>query len=120
MNCEIELDLSWTKDCELMEYSGILAGCLFFHSKKLTVILQEVLFFKCFFLGEIKDFNALINNKPFFDQPVKNKQEEYEKLVKILRNNDYATGNLLDYLYHQNYYMLIGISLSRQTNRTTY
>ena len=26
---------------------------------------------------EIKDFNALINNKPFFDQPVKNEQETY-------------------------------------------
>ena len=24
-------------------------------------------------LVEVKDFNALINNKPFFDQPVKNK-----------------------------------------------
>ena len=30
---------------------------------------------------EIKDFNALIDNKPFFGQPVKNKQEAYEKLV---------------------------------------
>ena len=26
-------------------------------------------------LEEIKDFNALIDNKTFFDQPVKNKQE---------------------------------------------
>ena len=26
-------------------------------------------------LVEIKDFNALINNMPFFDQPIKNKQE---------------------------------------------
>ena len=26
-------------------------------------------------LVKIKDFNALINNKPFFDQPVKNKIE---------------------------------------------
>ena len=26
-------------------------------------------------LVEVKDFNALINNKPFFDQPVKNKQD---------------------------------------------
>ena len=26
-------------------------------------------------LVEIKDFNALIENKPFFDQPVKTKQE---------------------------------------------
>ena len=32
------------------------------------------------------------------------------------RNDDYTTGNLLDYLCHQNYYKLIGIDLSRQTN----
>ena len=35
-------------------------------------------------LVEIKDFNALVNNKPFFDQPVKNKQESYDKLIKII------------------------------------
>ena len=34
----------------------------------------------------------------------------------MLRNDDYTTGNLLDYLYHQKYYKLIGIDLSRQTN----
>ena len=65
---------------------------------------------------EIKDFNALINNQPFFDQPVKNKQEAYEKLIEMSRNDDYTTGNLLDFSYHQNYYKLIGIDLSRQTN----
>ena len=65
---------------------------------------------------EIKDFNALIDNKPFFDQPVKKKQETYEKLIKISRNDNYTTGNLLDYLSRQNYYKLIGIDLSRQTN----
>ena len=32
------------------------------------------------------------------------------------RNNDYTIKNLLDYLYHQNYYKLIGIDLPRQTN----
>ena len=31
-------------------------------------------------------------------------------------NYDYTTGNVLDYLYHQNYYKLIGIDLSRQKN----
>ena len=31
-------------------------------------------------------------------------------------NNYYTTGNLLDYLYHQNNYKLIGIDLSRKTN----
>ena len=33
-------------------------------------------------LVEIKDFNALIDNKPFFDQPVKNRQEADEKPVE--------------------------------------
>ena len=48
-------------------------------------------------LAEIKDFNTLIHNKPFFDQPVKNKQKAYEKLDEMSRNNDYTTENLLDY-----------------------
>ena len=41
-------------------------------------------------LVEIKDFNALIDNKPFFDQPVKNKQDAYEKIIEMSRNNDYT------------------------------
>ena len=32
------------------------------------------------------------------------------------KNDNYTTGNLLDYLYHQKYYTLIGIDLSRETN----
>ena len=64
-------------------------------------------------LVEIQDFIALINNKPFFDQPVKNKQEAYEKLIEMSRNDDYTTWDLLDFSYHQNYYKPIGIDLSR-------
>ena len=30
------------------------------------------------------------------------------------RYDDYTTGNLLDYLYHQNYYKLTGTGLSRK------
>ena len=67
-------------------------------------------------LVKIKDFTALIDSKPFFDQPVKNKQEAYEKLVKMSRNNEYTTGTLLDDLYHQKYYKLIDKDLSGQTN----
>ena len=37
-------------------------------------------------LVEVKEFNALIDNKPFFDQAVKNKQEAYEKLVEMFKN----------------------------------
>ena len=32
------------------------------------------------------------------------------------RNDDYTTGNLLDYLYRQKHYKRIGIDLSRWTN----
>ena len=32
-------------------------------------------------LVETKDFNALIDSKPFFEQALKNKQEAYEKLI---------------------------------------
>ena len=39
-----------------------------------------------------------------------------EKLIEISGDEDYTTGNLLDYLNHQNYYKLIGVDLSRQTN----
>ena len=34
------------------------------------------------------------------------------------RTDDYTTGNLLDFSYHQNYYKLIGIDSSRKTNTT--
>ena len=34
-------------------------------------------------LVKIQDVNALINNKPFIDQIIKNKQEAYEKLVEM-------------------------------------
>ena len=69
-------------------------------------------------LVEIKDFNALNDNKQFFDQPKKNKQEAYKKPIEVSRNNDYTTGNLVDYLNHQKHYNLIGINLSGQTNKT--
>ena len=61
---------------------------------------------------------TLIDNKPFFDQPVRNKQEAYEKLAEMLRKSDCTTENLLNYLYHQYYHKLICIDLSSQTNIT--
>ena len=62
----------------------------------------------------IKYFNVLIDNKPFFGQPVKSKQGAYEKPVEIFRNDDYKIGNLIDYSYHLNHYKLNSIDLSRQ------
>ena len=63
---------------------------------------------------EIKDFNVLIDEKSFFDVPVKNKEEAYEKIIEIIKNNDYTTGNLLDYKYFSKHYKLIAKDLSKQ------
>ena len=49
----------------------------------------------------------MYDSKPFFDYPVKNKQEAYEKLAEISRNDDYTAGNLLDSLYHQKYKIIV-------------
>ena len=46
---------------------------------------------------EIKDFNVLIDGKSFFDLPVKNEEEAYKEIIEISNNNDYTTGNLLDF-----------------------
>ena len=63
---------------------------------------------------EIKDFNVLVNGKSFFDVPVKNKEEAYKKIIEISKNNDYTTGNLLDYEYFSKHYKLIAIDLSKK------
>ena len=63
----------------------------------------------------IKDFNVLIDGKSFFDLPVKNEEEAYEKIIEMSNNNDYTTGNLLDFAYFKENYRLIAIDLSKQT-----
>ena len=181
-NCEIELDLSWTKDYVLIEFHDNVTGINFMitgtkrYVSVVTLCINDnvkfienikqgfkrtvswnkyrseitaqtknnldylidptfrninglfVLSFKngnddfirdsfdeyYMPLVEIKGFNALIDN-PLFDQPAKSKQEPHEKLVQMSRNNDYITGNILDYLYHQKY-KLAGVYLSRQKN----
>ena len=37
---------------------------------------------------------------------VKNKEETYEQIIEMSRNNDGRTGNLLDYEYFSKYYKL--------------
>ena len=56
----------------------------------------------------------LTDGKSFFDVPMKNKEEAYKKIMSISKNNDYTTGNLLDYEYFSKHYKLIAIDLSKQ------
>ena len=57
----------------------------------------------------------LIDQKPFFEIPIKNKEKTYQAITELIRNNDYATGNLLDYDYFSKHYKLITIDLIKQT-----
>ena len=63
---------------------------------------------------EMKDFNVLIDGKSFFEIPVKNKEKAYEAIIEMTKNNNYTTGNLLDYEYFKDHYKLIAIDLSKQ------
>ena len=62
----------------------------------------------------VKDFNVIIDKLASFDLPIKTEEEAYQKIIDISRNNEYATGNLLDYDYFKQYYKLIAIDLSKQ------
>ena len=62
----------------------------------------------------IKDFNVLIDVNRFFEVPVENKDETYEKIIEMSKTNGYTTGNLLNYEYFLKHYKLIAIDLSRQ------
>ena len=62
----------------------------------------------------VKDFNVIIDKLAFFDLNIKTEEEAYEKIIDISRNNEYTTGNLLDYDYFKKCYKLIVIDLSKQ------
>ena len=45
----------------------------------------------------VQDYNVIIDKLAFFDLPIKTEEEAYEKIIDTRRNNEYTTGNLLDY-----------------------
>ena len=47
--------------------------------------------------------------------PAKNEEATYEKIIEMSNNNDYTTGNFLDFSYFKENYKLIAIYLSKQT-----
>ena len=65
---------------------------------------------------EIKDYNIMINDDNFFDQPIKNNKVTYQNIRKIAtgQGDDYTTGCLLDYTYFTNTYKMIAVDLSKQ------
>ena len=62
----------------------------------------------------VKDYNVIIDKLAFFDLPMKTEEEAYEKIIDIGRNNEFTTGNLLDYDYFKKYNKLIAIDFCKQ------
>ena len=50
----------------------------------------------------LKSYNVIIDKLAFFDLPIKTEEEAYEKIIDISKNNEYTTGNLVDYDYFKN------------------
>ena len=59
--------------------------------------------------------NNNTDGKSFFNLPVKHEEQTYEKIIQMSNNNDYTTGNLLDFAYFKENYKLIAIDLSKPT-----
>ena len=54
---------------------------------------------------EIKDYNAVIDGKNFFDQPIKNDKISYNgRKIASGQGGDYTTGFLLVYIYFNEHY----------------
>ena len=58
----------------------------------------------------------MIDEKNFFDQPIKDNKITYENIRKMstVQENDYTTGCLLDYTYFKKCYKMIAVDLSKK------
>ena len=65
---------------------------------------------------ELKDYNAMIDGKYFFDQPLKYNKKTYENIRKIAtgQGDDYTTGCLLDYPYFKDSNKIVAVDLRKQ------
>ena len=66
--------------------------------------------------GKIKNYKVLIDGRNFYDQPINDIIEQYDKVRKVSAGygDDYTTGCLFDYAYFKNNYRLIAVDLSKQ------
>ena len=80
---------------------------LFCHLRQLMQVITETLSRYYVPNVRIKDINVLIDGKSFFDLQVKNEEEAYDKIIEMSRNNDYTTGNILDFGYFKENYRLL-------------
>ena len=79
-------------------------------------IKKEILFSHYYVPNIEKSLNVLTDRKSSFAFTVKNEEEEaYENISEMSRNNDYTTGNSLDFAYFKENYRLIAFNLNNET-----
>ena len=61
---------------------------------------------------EIKDCNVIMDGEPFYEIPIKNKEETYKAIIELIRNDLLSTGNEFNFEYFCEHYKLIAIDLS--------
>ena len=63
---------------------------------------------------EIKDYNVILDGQiPFYEIPIKNKEETYKAITELIENYNFTTGNSLNYEYFVTHYKLIALNLSK-------
>ena len=60
---------------------------------------------------EIKDYNVIIDGEPFYEIPIKNKEETYKVITELIRNDLLRTGDEFNFEYFCEHYKLIAIDL---------
>ena len=63
---------------------------------------------------EIKDYNVIIDGQPFYEIPIKNKEETYNAITELIRSDILRTGNEFNFDYFLWTYKLIAIDLNKQ------
>ena len=119
-------EIIWNKYRSQMTTGGInnnlniLIDPIFTNVNKLFVLAYRTAddrqSFSQFYLPRVmvKDYNVITDKLAFSDLPIKTEEEAYERVIDISRNNEYTTGNLLDYDYFKKHYKIIAIDLSKQ------
>ena len=64
---------------------------------------------------QIKDYNVILDGQePFYEIPIKNREETYKAITELIRDGDFTTRNSLNYEYFSTHYKLIATDLSKQ------
>ena len=63
---------------------------------------------------EIKDYNVILDGEPFYEIPIKNKEETYKAITELIRSDLVRSGNEFNFEYFGEHYKLITIDLSKQ------